>query len=317
MRIRAVEEALAEHLATRSVRAKSLVVTVFGDAIAPHGGTVWLAGLIALLAPFGINERAVRTTVFRLAAEGWLKGTQVGRRSHYALTDSGRRRFETAFRKIYGATGGRWDGRWCLVVEAGRPQPPARRRALHDQLGWSGFGQVAAGLWAHPTLDESAVAALLDDLKARGHVVVMHAATDPGQPAAPLEALVRDAWDLDRLERDYRAFVARFRPVARALARAPAQSLDPEQCFMVRTLAIHEYRRIMLRDPLLPPALLPEGWHGASARELCRHLYRITQRETERHLVATLATPDGPLPPAAPYFYERFGGLGSEDRARS
>ena len=32
-----------------------------------------LAGLIRLLAPFGINERLVRTSVFRLARDGWLK----------------------------------------------------------------------------------------------------------------------------------------------------------------------------------------------------------------------------------------------------
>ena len=284
-------------------------MTVFGDAIAPHGGTVWLAGLIALLAPFGINERAVRTTVFRLAAEGWLKGTQVGRRSHYALTENGRRRFEAAFRKIYGVTDTAWDGRWCIVIEAGKPLSPARRRALRDQLGWSGFGQVGTGVWAHPTLDEAAAATLCEELRARNHVVVMHGATDGGEISSPLAGMVRQGWDLERLERDYRAFIERFRPVLRALERTPPESLDPEQCFMVRTLAIHEYRRVMLRDPLLPPALLPERWPGASARELCRELYRMTQRETEKHLVATLEAPEGPLPAASAYFYERFGGL--------
>src|SRR5450432_1724828 len=53
-------------------RAKSLIVTVWGDALGPHGGTAWLAGLIRLMAPFGINERLVRTSVFRLAQDGWL-----------------------------------------------------------------------------------------------------------------------------------------------------------------------------------------------------------------------------------------------------
>ena len=309
MRNRVVQEALAEHLATRPVRAKSLVVTVFGDAIAPHGGAVWLAGLIDLLAPFGINERAVRTTVFRLAAEGWLKGTQVGRRSHYALTDSGRRRFEAAFRKIYGPADGAWDGRWCVLVEAGKPLSPARRRALRDQLGWSGFGQIGSSAWAHPTLDEAGVATLLDELRARNHLVAMHATVDTGQPSPPLAAMVRDGWDLERLERDYRAFLERFRPILRALERARAERLDPAQCFVVRTLAIHEYRRVMLRDPLLPPALLPDRWPGTAARDLCRDLYRLTQPETERHLLATLEAPDGALAAASAYFYERFGGL--------
>lgn len=76
MKIRAVDEILRGYLQARPPRAKSLVVTVFGDAIAPHGGTVWLGGLIKLLASFGINERAVRTTVFRLTREHWLRGSR-------------------------------------------------------------------------------------------------------------------------------------------------------------------------------------------------------------------------------------------------
>ncbi len=64
---------IRRQLATAPPRAPSLIITVWGDAIAPHGGAVMLAGLIALLAPFGINERLVRTSVFRLAREGWLQ----------------------------------------------------------------------------------------------------------------------------------------------------------------------------------------------------------------------------------------------------
>jgi phenylacetic acid degradation operon negative regulatory protein len=55
-------------LATRSPRAKSLIVTVFGDSILPHGGTVWVGSLIRLLVPFGINE----TRSSRMAGpSGW------------------------------------------------------------------------------------------------------------------------------------------------------------------------------------------------------------------------------------------------------
>ena len=49
-----------------TLRAGSLITTVFGDAIAPRGGTVWLGSLIRALDGFGINERLVRTSVFRL-----------------------------------------------------------------------------------------------------------------------------------------------------------------------------------------------------------------------------------------------------------
>jgi phenylacetic acid degradation operon negative regulatory protein len=293
-------------LAALPLRAKSLLVTMFGDAIAPHGGTVWLGGLIALAAPFGINERSVRTTVFRLAAEGWLESGQVGRRSHYSITESGRRRFEAAFRRIYAGDTPAWRGDWCLVIE-GPELARERRKALETELGWLGFGRFAPGVLAHPGVDDATVSAALQGLGVAGQVLTLR--TAPGAVAfdAPLPALVRQAWDLDRLESDYRAVLARFRPVLQAMqGRADA---DPERSFVVRTLLIHEYRRVTLRDPQLPPELLPAGWSGAAARTLTRNLYALTQQAAEAHLRATLDTPDGPLPPAAAYFRERFGGI--------
>lgn len=79
-------------MATDPPRSKSVVMTVFGDSIAPHGGAVWLGSLIELLAPFGISDRLVRTSIFRLADEGWLEARRDGRSSLYTLTDSGLRR---------------------------------------------------------------------------------------------------------------------------------------------------------------------------------------------------------------------------------
>jgi phenylacetic acid degradation operon negative regulatory protein len=309
MKIRPVDEILHDHLRARPLRAKSLVVTVFGDAIAPHGGTVWLGGLIRLLAPFGINERAVRTTVFRLTREHWLRGEQVGRRSHYTLTESGRRRFEAAFRKIYGVDRGAWDGYWRLVIESGETLTGAKRKALRAELAWIGFGRFAGGVLAHPTIDPESVAAILAEHRAEPHVLFMRANLDGARDELALADAIRAAWDLARLERDYRAFLDRFRPILLALEGHTTRALDPEQCFMVRTLLIHEYRRVVLRDPLLPEQLLPGEWPGSAARILCRNLYQVTQRLTEQHLMTTLETPDGPLPSAAPYFYARFGGL--------
>ena len=181
---------------------------------------------------------------------------------------------------------------------------------IPDELAWIGFGRLAAGVLAHPTIDAESVSAILAEHRAEPHVLVMHATHEPGGDGAALTDAIRTAWDLERLERDYRAFLGRFSPILPALDRHEVKDLDPEQCFMVRTLLIHEYRRVILRDPLLPDALLPGDWPGAAARKLCRDVYRATQRVTEQHLMATLQTPDGPLPEAASYFYARFGGLG-------
>src|SRR5437016_4169478 len=94
---RSVARWVRRTLAADPPRAKSLIVTVWGDALAPHGGSVWLAGLIRLMSAFGINDRLVRTSVFRLAADGWLARASQGRRSRYRLTRDGERRFDDAY----------------------------------------------------------------------------------------------------------------------------------------------------------------------------------------------------------------------------
>src|SRR3954463_4485575 len=93
-------EWIAKFLQVEPPRSKSLVMTLFGDAIAPHGGAIWLGSLIELAAPFGINDRLLRTSVYRLAQEGCLKATRDGRRSAYAILPEALPRFERAYRRI-------------------------------------------------------------------------------------------------------------------------------------------------------------------------------------------------------------------------
>ena len=113
---------LVESFSSRpTLRSGSLITTVFGDAISPRGGNVWLGSLISVMADFGISERLVRTSVFRLVRDGWLQSEQVGRRSYYSLTDDGRARFEQATQRIYSVPVGRWDSRWCLLLLSGLP----------------------------------------------------------------------------------------------------------------------------------------------------------------------------------------------------
>jgi phenylacetic acid degradation operon negative regulatory protein len=121
-----IDKWIRQFLANDPPRSKSVVMTVFGDSITPRGGAVWLGSLIALLAPFGISDRLVRTSVFRLAEEGWLEASRQGRRSLYTLTASGLRRFERAYQRIYSPGNLRWDGRWTLLLTA--PEIPVESR---------------------------------------------------------------------------------------------------------------------------------------------------------------------------------------------
>jgi phenylacetic acid degradation operon negative regulatory protein len=299
----AIARWIARALAADPPRAKSLIVTVWGDALAPHGGAVWLSGLIRLMAPFGINDRSVRTSVFRLARDGWLAAESHGRASRYRLTRDCARRFDDAYRRIYERPPEDWHGEWEVVLVDG--VAAARRSALRDELAWAGFGELSPGTLVRPREPGRPLPSLLADPGIVDRVVVAQATDFPGQ--RPLAAAAERAWDTDALAAHYRRYLQRFGAV---IERFRADGVhDPEQCFVVRTLLIHAYRRVLLRDPLLPAALLPLDWPGAAAHALCRDFYRLTHRAAERHLAACLADRGEGWPPANAAFYARFGGL--------
>jgi phenylacetic acid degradation operon negative regulatory protein len=62
---------------------------------------------------------------------------------------------------------------------------------------------------------------------------------------------------------------------------------------------VHEWRRVALRDPVLPAALRAPDWPGHAARHLFADLYRRLAPAAEGWLDCEGRNEDGPLPPAS------------------
>ena len=116
--------------------------------------------------------------------------------------------------------------------------------------------------------------------------------------------MAEQCWDLGKLAEAYDRFIDRFQPVVKILRERDAIELS--QAFMVRTLLIHAYRRVILDDPVLPAAILPNQWPGHAAYELSRDLYRLVRGAADRYLTETLREEGADLAPAAPAPFERF-----------
>lgn len=287
------------------VRASSLIITLYGDAIEPHGGTVWLGSLIQLLEPMGINERLIRTSIFRLTKENWLTAEKVGRRSYYSLTGTGRRRFDKAFKRVYSAGPPAWDGAWCLVMLG--QLSSEKRKQVREELEWQGFGALSPVLLGCPRCDRNDLNATLSDLGVADDTIVFETTPQQVSASRALRVQVKESWSIEELAAHYSEFIQLFRPLWQALREQPR--LDPQECFLARVLLVHEYRKLLLRDPQLPDELLPGDWEGRAARQLCRNIYRLIYAEAEQWLGAAMETADGPLPVAGEQFYRRFGGL--------
>ena len=289
------------------VQAGSLIISVFGDAVLPRGGRIWLGSLIRLLEPLGLNERLVRTSVFRLARDEWLVSEPCGRRTDYKLTPSGLQRIEEASRRIYASSAQGWDRRWRLILAVGELAARDRER-LRRALFWQGFGMLDGDCFVHPSADlivafDALVGEGLGELLPQLKPLM---AADAALGAAASDAdLVHAAWNLERLAQMYRDFVDRYQPVLAQL-RDGAGDCGDESAFLLRMLLIHDYRRLLLRDPGLPDVLLASDWPGQRARLLCRELYRRLLASSERHLDAHLQLADGHAPEASSSLLRRF-----------
>ena len=180
-----------------------------------------------------------------------------------------------------------------------------RRDAVRKELGWLGFGALSSGVLAHPSPDMNGLDVALQSLDVADELVVMSGETVKNADA--MRRLAHDSWNLAEIDEGYESFVSRFRPLM--AAHGKDANVSPKSAFLVRTLLIQEYRKVLLRDPQLPADLLPDGWHGTAAYQLCRNLYRAIYRQADDYLSETMETADGPLPPASRAFAKRFGGL--------
>jgi phenylacetic acid degradation operon negative regulatory protein len=248
------------------MQARSALFDLYGDYLRSRGGRAPVAALVKLLSPLGIAPPAVRTAVSRMVRQGWLDPLRLASGPGYLLTPRAARRLDEAAARIYRTAKIGWDGRFDLVV---LDPPTARRERLRlaANLAYLGYGTLDERTWV-ATRPGADVDALLSEGGVRHErFTATHTAGTPGAVA-----LVGRAWDLNEIGKAYDEFVAEQRPL---LSSVTARSAD-EDAYAARFRLVHAWRTFLFRDPQLPPALLPDGWPGASAAAFFdRHAARL------------------------------------------
>ncbi|MBB5049293.1 phenylacetic acid degradation operon negative regulatory protein [Rhodopseudomonas rhenobacensis] len=269
-------------------RTGSLIITFYGDAILPRGGSLWLGTLLQFLALLDTDGGVVRTAVSRLAADGWLARDKVGRKSFYKLAASGRERFDLAVQHVYNPQPAPSQGRFELLLIGNGADRDAARAALSE----AGFGSPLPGVWVAPA--GTAVPAL-----ASGAIrLEASAAAEMGG------RLIGASWPLAEIAASYRDFLKIFAPLQDWVEGA--ETLAPADAMLARILLIHHYRRVLLRDPLLPEALLPADWPAPQARAFCGKIYRALLPASEQWLDTYGESASGALPPPGRELAQRF-----------
>ncbi len=252
--------------ADKPLRVWSLIVTIFGDVVMRQGrelapGPIWTGHLLALLERLGVEPGLVRTSLSRLVSGGVLRRGKVGRNTFYRLGADSAAAFAEAARTIYGRTIPQPSDRFH-VLAIDRAADRKEARAALEAEGVRFFSPTVGLKPVH----EGATA-----LAAPAGVLLALAAADGEAAKAACEL-----WRVDELQRAYRDFLARF------AAFDPA--VDPETAILARVILVHRMRRILLRDPVLPAAILPADWAGEEAKALFWRLTAALDAPSERWL---------------------------------
>lgn len=252
------------------IRVWSLVITIFGDAVNPRGGELWLGSLQDLMSRLRVEPSALRAAMSRLTSDGWLLRIREGRNSYYRLAEAGQAEFAEATTRIYAPGPVSWDGQWTIILSNG---PNDRKReARRSALQSAGFGALSRGLFLRPSDGAETITAQPDEFIFSARL----------REDSNVGALIEKAWSEVDAQRSYASFAQDFRPLDEALQAK--NDLDPLSSIAARTLLIHAFRRAALRDPNLPPELTPDAWKADEARRIASSIYGAIAGPSERWL---------------------------------
>ncbi len=262
--------------------ARSVLATIFGDSIAPVGGSIWLGQLFTLTNVFGFSPRLVRTSLYRLTGEGWCLNERVGRQSRYYLTELATRETDQAEQRIYHAPDPLWSGEWVAAFIRSPSLPDDVAQRVAQRLGWQGFLPLRNDMLVSPT----ATMEQTQDVCNRAspdHRVPLATMTFPELEQLVADDFFAEALSIEHRGKAYDEFVALYESID-----AKKATNDPESAFGIRTMLVHDLRRIRLSGPDLPTQLLPDEWPGLRAFEVARSLYPVLSKAVNPWLSSVL-----------------------------
>jgi len=259
-----------------SLKAWSLIITFFGDSIVPRGGNVSAGTVQIVLDRMGIGAGAVRTAFSRLASDGWVERQKSGRLSYYQLTEAGVSPFAKASLRIYSpeqvlpTDQSQWA--LCLAVD---------KNALQDLAIADAVMLPNRSILLVESNSES-----LSMLRKRGMLCVVGQCDEI--PEWVVDYLCPSDW-----AQQLKALQSTFDSHA---AKPPS---DPLDALVVRTLLVHQWRRLLLRYPPLPAQLKGDSLVLENqCREFIGQLYHQLSAPAEHWLSEHGSAVNGSLPAA-------------------
>ncbi len=231
-------------------RVWSLIVSFFGDLAQSEGDTVSGVVLSRIGSMAGISPEALRVALHRLRRDGWLDSKRDGRRSFYFLTKRGREESAAASPRIYGGAVPE-PGSWTILISESGSEP---KDVPINNINPDGCIFVGDNVAIVPGESAGHDEALLCFSGTEISVPVWLKQHSTGPELVKAAGRLHDT--LKQLEA-----LDSGNPALSALEVAT-----------LRTLVVHSWRRVRLRQPDLPDRFFGEDWKGPDCRDLFKTL---------------------------------------------
>jgi len=252
----------------RRLTARSVVASTLLGVTPPRLPTRSLVRTAELL---GINAGTTRVAISRMVTAGELEPDGDGYRlASPALLARQSRQAQSRTGATRPWDGGTW--RLAVVVSDGDARPAAERAGLRAALGALRYAELREGTWLRP---DNLVDGVLPDAERTVHDACHRFTAHPDGDGAALAARL---WPLAGWAGVARDLTARVAGLLDRLADGDVAALG--ESFVTDA----EVLRHLQADPLLPAALLPDGWPGPALRRAQADL----DRSFKAHLVTWL-----------------------------
>ncbi len=237
------ETAVADLVDPQDQRVWSIIVSLFGDMAQEPGAQISGGALTQIIEPMGIKPEAIRVALHRLRKDGWIESDRIGRVSRHVLSEFGRTQSAAVTPRIYARDSAPVEHWHLLIAEDG-----TGTQLLDDVM-------------------------LSDDYIPIGRNIAMRAGAAPlqaeGLLALDISPQTAPKWIQDRLcPPELRASCRALLTAVQNAAKTHPEEWTPTplQSATLRTLLVHRWRRVVLRQPDLPAAFYPPDWVGPACR---------------------------------------------------
>lgn len=234
------------------LRVWSVIVTIFGELARNPDDEISGALLSRLTELMGIRPEAMRVALHRLRKDGWIESRKIGRSSNYSLSLKSFEESTRARVRIY-ASKREIPIDWHILVA--QPMSQADRAPSEGILLEQGYVAVSQGTY----LGIGKPAKFDDYIILKG--TISH---------------VPDWLKNANAEPDIAKGYVDLEAALLTIANQSVQYSNLETAAL-RVLIVHNWRRLLLRQPDLPEHFFPDGWRENACRQLVAGLLKQLQ----------------------------------------